>query len=243
MPGLSAEDVLRLADAGPGLRGPERALLAIAAAEPERSLEELRTLTVGECDRRLVRLHEELFGPELEGFAECPHCGGGVEVTITARELLEGAAPPSVQEPETARWQDVTVTFRLPTVGDLADVSTRARDVESARAAILDLCVLEVSGGARRSALPEPLVEELTERMAAGDPAAEVNLALACPACAERWSVVLDAGAFLWRKLDALARRLAEEVDALARAYGWSEREILSLPSARRTRYLELSAR
>ncbi|MEA2465915.1 MAG: hypothetical protein QOJ57_41 [Thermoleophilaceae bacterium] len=240
MAALTAEAVLRLADAGPRLPGPERALLAIAAAEPERPWEELRALTVGECDRRLVLLHEEMFGAELEGFAECPRCGEAVEVRIAAAELLEETGSPQEKEPATARGEGLTVTFRLPTAGDLADVAARAADVESARAAILDLCVLEVSGGARPSELPQPLVDEVARRMAERDPAAEVELALACPACDHRWTVVLDAGTFLWRKLDALAGRLAEEVDALARAYGWSEREILALPSARRSRYLEL---
>ena len=36
------------------------------------------------------------------------------------------------------------------------------------------------------------------------------------------------------------AERLFLDIDALARAYGWTEREILNLPPARRAAYLQI---
>jgi hypothetical protein len=38
------------------------------------------------------------------------------------------------------------------------------------------------------------------------------------------------------------ARRILQQVDALARVYGWNEAEILSLSQKRRQRYLEFIA-
>ena len=50
-----------------------------------------------------------------------------------------------------------------------------------------------------------------------------------------------DIATVLWTELAGLARSLIEEVDALASAYGWSEREILALSGRRRRAYLELA--
>jgi hypothetical protein len=50
----------------------------------------------------------------------------------------------------------------------------------------------------------------------------------------------LDPAEFLWAAAEAQARRLLLEVDALARAYGWREPDVLALPPARRRAYLEL---
>jgi hypothetical protein len=52
--------------------------------------------------------------------------------------------------------------------------------------------------------------------------------------------VLFDAGSFFWSELGAWARRLLHEIHSLARAYGWSESEILTLSPARRQAYLEL---
>ncbi|HUD55174.1 MAG TPA: hypothetical protein VMR02_08095 [Terracidiphilus sp.] len=41
-------------------------------------------------------------------------------------------------------------------------------------------------------------------------------------------------------QIEARARRLLYEVHTLAAAYGWSEREILSLSAPRRALYLEM---
>ena len=76
--------------------------------------------------------------------------------------------------------------------------------------------------------------------MAAHDPLAEVELALACPVCGHQWQLVFDVASFLWLRIEAQARRLLEEVHALARAYGWREADILAMSSGRRQAYLEM---
>jgi hypothetical protein len=54
--------------------------------------------------------------------------------------------------------------------------------------------------------------------------------------------LLFDIGEFFWTEIAVQAQRLLREIDALARAYGWTEREILSLPGQRRQAYLELVA-
>jgi len=46
--------------------------------------------------------------------------------------------------------------------------------------------------------------------------------------------------AYLWNEIDAWAYRTLQEVHTLAKAYGWSEEEILRLSAWRRHFYISL---
>ena len=111
------------------------------------------------------------------------------------------------------------------------------------RRALADRCILEATwGGVEATAddLPDDLLAALAAEMSARDPQAEVLLDLTCPACGARWQTVFDIAAYFWAELTAEAKRLLREVDALARAYGWCEADILALSPRRRQAYLEL---
>ena len=71
------------------------------------------------------------------------------------------------------------------------------------------------------------------------DPCLDLALDLVCPGCDHAWSAAFDVGGFLWEEIDVRARRLLDEVHALARSYSWSERQILELSETRRRAYLE----
>jgi hypothetical protein len=76
--------------------------------------------------------------------------------------------------------------------------------------------------------------------LADGDPLAEVILDMRCAACGHSWSLLFDIASFFWAEIEALAARLMTEVDALARAYGWREADILAMDGARRAAYLDM---
>ncbi len=61
-----------------------------------------------------------------------------------------------------------------------------------------------------------------------------------CPTCDHAWDEIFDIVSFFWAELDAWAHRVLHDVHVLARAYAWSEAEILALPPLRRQYYLEL---
>ena len=87
---------------------------------------------------------------------------------------------------------------------------------------------------------PEDLRAAALAHIEALDPAASVSFDLHCPACDAAWVAPLDPGAVLWRKVQAAAERLLQEIDLLARAYGWREPDILALSPLRRAAYLQL---
>ena len=87
--------------------------------------------------------------------------------------------------------------------------------------------------------LSEEVVEALGDAMLSRDPGAELRVDLDCADCGHAWEVFFDVADFFWRELAALAQRLTAEVADLAQAYGWSERDILAMGSARRKLYME----
>jgi hypothetical protein len=236
MRALSAADLLTLWELGQRQHLLDRALTLLGAADPGRTRAELAALGIGERDRLLLDLRERTFGPTLDCVAACGACGGSVEFRFSVAEARLPFAPRaatfSVESDGASRC------FRLPTSADLAAVAGRT-DREAAARALLGRCLVEPGPGDR---LTPDLARRAAERMSQLDPQAEVRLDLSCPSCGHRWEAVFDVAAWLWKELDARARRLLGEVHSLARAYGWTEAEILSLGEARRQAYLELIA-
>jgi len=225
-----------------GALGPtERADALLGLALPG---EHASDLPVGERDAHLLELRELLFGSSFDGAAECVRCGEPVEYSLSAETL---AAERDRALPDDALELSVfghELRFRLPTGADLAAAASAA-DVDGARTALLERCVVSATVDGREEAaasLPAPVAAALSERLAQSDRLADVQLALTCPACDCAWTVVLDVGAWLWSELESWARRTVLDVHALASAYGWSEAEILAL-GPRRELYLELIER
>jgi hypothetical protein len=130
-------------------------------------------------------------------------------------------------------------SFRLLTTRDLANAAQEA-DLRLATIRLVESCCLEPGESPDWSA--EEL-DQIGQSLAMADPLAEIRLALRCPACENEWEENLDMVSFLWSEIEARARRLLFEVDALASAYGWTEKEILSLSERRRGLYLSMVQR
>jgi len=207
----------------------DRALLLYAAAEPEADPEALADRTIGERNAALLGLRSALFGDALKSCVDCPECAERLEFELSAGALMAGAR----DDPPTASHVDVGGRrARLPTTRDLARIVDEPDASSAARRLWGHLLVADASD----TRVP---ADEFANALDTADPRMDFSLALACPACAHRWSASLDVPAFLWQELDVRVRRLLDEVHVLARAYGWSEREILALGDARRQAYLD----
>jgi hypothetical protein len=125
------------------------------------------------------------------------------------------------------------ISWRLADSRDVL-AAAEAVDVDAAERVLLERCVEEGESEEVRSAV--------TTAMAEADPLAEVLVDLACPACGEPFVADVDVPRFVWAEVRARALGLLRDVDALARAYGWTEAEVLALGDSRRGAYLELAA-
>jgi len=186
--------------------------------------------TAGARQAALLEFYASNFGERLDGVAACPGCATEVELNVPVAELVSRMPEPEPVEPFDV--DGVTVRWRLPAAADLA-ASARCADPGEGAVLLLE----RIGGGAE---LSDPAREALAQRVAAADPFADISFELSCPECGASWESPLDIGEFVWAGLRSAARRLLGEVDELARAYGWSEAQILSLSQRRRNSYLEL---
>jgi hypothetical protein len=227
---LTQVDTLALWESGRTLHPIDQGLLAVKTAFPETRDESVADWPLGRRNRALAELHCACFGPRLSGWTACGECGEKLEFNVDGHALMQTGAATAVEAVPIGER-----TFRLPTSRDLARITKAADGMDAART-LLDLCL--VAGDA--AAWSEEEIEEVGERLAAADPLAEVRLDFKCPACGEAFEESLDLAAFLWSELEGRAKRLLLDVHLLARAYGWSEGEVLALSPARRKFYLEM---
>lgn len=232
MVGLEATRALDLWERAQQLAPIERAVELAAAAPPAAARDDVAALPLGQRDARLLALRDAA----LDATASCPECGETIEFSPDAAQLLE-AQPAAVVPLETAGFD---VRWRPPDSRD-ALAAAAAPGPAAALRILLDRCVLAASGPAGPAAateLPAAVRDALDAAMAAADPLAEILIDLDCPACGAAFGADLDVASFVWAELDAGAHKLLGEVGELARAYGWTEPEVLALSERRRAAYL-----
>jgi hypothetical protein len=241
---LSAASLLDAWECAVGEQPLRRVLLLLAAAHPARSAEELARLPVGRRDALLLDLREAAFGSRLDCTVACPACGALLEFSCAVSDLRSGdAGDPAT--PLRVHRDGYQADFRLPTTHDLLAVEPHPERAAAARSLLARCLDVARRDGAivPAESLPDDLVEEIERRMASADPQADTRVELSCPGCGHRWVAAFDIVSFLWSEVSAWATRTLGEVHGLARAYGWTEGEILRLSARRRRLYLEMSYR
>lgn len=242
---VSDERMLAAWEAGAGLPPALRPLPLLAASHPATDTDGLASLPLGARDALLFALRERLFGEYLEAVVRCPSCGERLEVRVRTADLHPAADERPVQESGEIALDHANyrLRMRLPNSRDLA-CAALAQTSEHAADLLFTRCLVhaELEGEPVASdALPPTVRTAAAEAVAEADPNAVARLDLACGACDHVWTAPLDIGAFIWQDLEHRARRLLTDVHALARAYGWSEREILALSARRRLHYIQLA--
>jgi len=238
---FAAHDLVALWERGAGLHPIDRALHTLAYATPGCDPEALARLPLGVRDTQLLEVRRANLGERIEALETCPSCGEQIELALECSVLATGgAAPPSDWSLEHSGHR---LTLRALDSRDAA-ACVQAPDVAAARALLLERCVVAADRSGEPvppGALPEEVGAAVAAELAERDDAAELSLALACPRCGHAWASVLDVASFVWAELAARAQRLLQEVDALGRAYGWREADILAMSDTRRAAYLALA--
>ncbi|BAY09381.1 T4 family baseplate hub assembly chaperone [Calothrix sp. NIES-2098] len=239
---LSADYILRIWEIGQSQHPIDRALTLLAFACPEKTTDELASLTIGQRDAYLLTLREISLGPRLNGFTECPKCGERLEFDLNVSDIRISEPSKTVVHNHTLKLEAWELQFRLPNSLDLAAIAD-CQDVAAADSLLLQRCLLQANhNGTPVSCdrLSPEVINQLAEQMAEADPQAEILLNLNCSACGHEWQSLFDILSFFWTEITAQAKRLLREVHLLARFYGWREADILSMSAFRRQLYLDL---
>lgn len=177
-------------------------------------------------DRALFDLRILLFGEAVDAVTTCPRCGEPLELSLSMRELRPASSVPGRTRWHAIRLGRAQVRYRPPDTEDLIAAGAAATLTEM-RTALLARCIQS----------DDPDIREQVAARLPADPT-DVRFDLSCPACAHRWQVPFDIGAFVWREVDDWALRTLDEIHVIATAYGWTEDEILRLSARRRDAYV-----
>jgi hypothetical protein len=243
MPELPTDRLVRLWEQGVRLSPLARTLLLTRAASPDLDAESVRALGLGARDRLLLELREQLFGSALPLYTICSTCRTELELHLQVADVRAPAAPAGAIY--TLEHAGIEVGFRVPCSADLLALrvpdSGGGRDSEVETALVLRCIVYAKSAetAVEPRALPAEVMDAVAQDIAKRDPQADLFFEIRCPECQRDTQAVLDIGSYLWTELDVAIRRLLLDVHTLARAYGWSESEILKMSSVRRQFYLD----
>lgn len=181
---------------------------------------------------------------------------GGRQVTTTTRCTHVDCAQPieldldlsdfTREHPrEACEWvatDGSTLIIRPPTGRDQLDwLAASRREGTCLPVSMASDLVVSINGQSpsRGWRVPEERLDEIGKHLARYDPLTVLQLDVECPSCLRQLRVDLDLTDVLVRQLAEVQTKLLDEIHRLATAYHWSEEQIVSIPSWRRTYYLK----
>jgi hypothetical protein len=226
-------EMLALWERGAPRHALDRSALLCAWARPDLPPNTVVDLPVGEVTATLLHLRAATFGPHIRAHVDCSSCAERLELNLLASELLHSVSadvPRIIEIPG--------MTLRAPSLRDMAAVATE-RDVEVATRRLIARCGSVADDTVE--GLSDNALRAIEDAIELNDPNADLAFEVFCPACGQTVDAQLDVGDLLWDEIDMRARALLGEVHVLARAYGWTESEILALGPERRAAYLSMA--
>lgn len=220
----------------------ERACAAGPGARDDALLGDAAPRSLSARNAALLALRARLFGATQRLRAACPACGAALEFAVDCAALARSLLPAvDGGDRHEVRCHGYRVAYRAPDVDDCRAAAVTASEfVPALLRRCIARCEREDGAPCDPASLPNAVTDALSDALEALEPGASVDFDLCCPDCAARWSAPMDCAAVLHAEVCAHAERLLVEIDALARAYGWSEAQVLALSPTRRAAYLQL---
>lgn len=228
-------------EAAAALPAPARAAVLLQHLGLVGSREAALGLPVGVCTGLAATAFADRFAPEIDIVLGCPGCGERLEATLDVRRLAEVEVP-AADRRVVPVGPAPGLTVHTPTIRDLLAVAGEPDGVT----ALLARCLRHADGRpldpAALAALTPADLRQIDAAATELAGPAGAAVATPCPGCGREIRALIDIGELLWEQAAAAARALLTDVVELARAFGWSERDVLALSPARRAAYRALLA-
>ena len=237
---LSAQRILEVWEKGAWSTAEGRTQALLGLVQPELSTQALAELALGERNKNLLGLRQQLYGSKLQAYIECGECGEALDLEFSIDEI-DLFSTTKIPDIHTVSNANLNFRVRLPNSNDLHALAD-LKNIEDGRRLLFSRCVMEVQRDSFEitiNELSENELDELEKIISEIDPRMEIVFDLRCPQCSHTWQSPLEIGTFVWSEYDVYARQLLEQVHTLASRYAWSESEILSMSEQRRQYYLQ----
>ena len=226
-----------------GLNQPliSKTLLLLNLVHPDAELNYFVNLSIGRRDVKIFEIRKLLFGSRLLNIADCPECSERIEWETDINDFIGYDKEDEKSDEFELKISNYKIRFRLPNTSDLIDIIYHARSLDSM--SLLKKCILSIKNNKKIIAvdnLPDSVINAVTEQMEKVDPLAEIQMTLNCPVCSSKWKVQFDIMSYIWMEIDSWAKQTFQDVYVLAKVFGWSEDQILSMSPTRRQLYLNM---
>ena len=206
----------------------------------------VRNLLVGDREFLVIKLRLMTVGDNLDLQLSCPNpeCGKLMDLSFSLVDMPIDERPVDSRFFELRPVDGDEIVFSLPTGADQEALAAHADDSDVVyqllARSIQRIGTLERPDPHVIASLPESISTQIEERMQELSPDVTAEVEGVCPECAAPFSHRFDLSSMLLTELISNRRVLEREVHFLAWHYHWSEREILSMPRAKRRRYIDL---
>jgi len=244
---LSNQQILGIWENAQHLHPLDRSLYLIQRVDNHNSWQDLKTLSIGARNHFLLAIRLATFGHELMAAAQCPKCQEELDIIAEPEELGYGKPLPPFNAIYQLQFNEMDIQFKPLTSVDLASIC-HLHDTEPASRQLLTQSIQSITDSSTQQTISEEaynehydvICETLADAIATVDPVMLNEADVSCPKCQYDWNVCFDLGDFLWQEICHRAKSLLVEVQQLARHYGWSEDEILTMSDIRRHGYIEV---
>lgn len=202
------------------------------------SEELVRSLSSGDRLYLVLQL-EALIDPSPKWLtSKCQDCGELIQFQINPATMP--IKPAGKSYPESSLSLSIgDVQLRVPSGADEEHLASVAQSEKNALEILLERLVDTSLPGQSANQLNTEDIKLIDMTLDEMSPQPTVSASIVCPYCDHQQQVAIDN--YAW--ITSSTQRLDEEIHTLATHYHWSEKEILSLPRNRRSRYLQLIQR
>ena len=211
----------------------------------------VREFSIGDREHLLTTVCRQLLGDRIDLVARCgdADCGDLTEISLSLDDLIAAEPQDPVRETHELmctgpRDQRLRVAFRLPD-GALEEQAGMLAMHHPAAAAnlIFESIVVEITDHTGDPVDPASVLPSVRMAMETAlqelDPVLDRHTRISCRACGRSLVAEFDAMTVLMNAITS-GGDIFRQVDRIARAYHWTEADILSLTAARRQVYLRL---
>jgi len=238
--GLSPSSLLEVWEQGLGRHPIDQALLVLRYAFPNITYESLTMLSIGQRDTLLLKTRQKTLGDGIEAHIECPDCHERLEFAMSCDALMANTAHEE-QKHRTIVCEGMEFHIRCPNSRDIAEAAT-SQHISEVKQTLFARCITPIGPtNSQFQGVADSVKTALAAELIVLDPQAEILIDLSCPACEHTWQGLFDIVAFFWAEIHVKAGRLLQEIDVLARTYGWAEAEILHMTNTRRALYRDMA--
>ena len=194
-----------------------------------------RALASADRDRILAAIYRATYSDRIKGTLECSACGAPFDMDFSLGGFVDHAYSHdgelrAIQLPDGSYRIAEGLQMRLPTGED--EIATLGMDEAKAAEMMLQRCLVEGD-----LALAADVGQAALATVA---PTLQTEIAADCPECGHGMAVYFDVQTYLLQSLLQDQESLTWEVHRLAKAYGWSLKEILRLPRSVRRNHARL---